>query len=53
MPTMKMEGDLVNMRHPQRMQVTYGLKNDLSQAYSLRAKMNNFNKTKRTVKTGL
>lgn len=51
-PTMKI-GDLVNMQLslPQRMQVTYGLKNDLSQAYSLRAKMNNFNKTKRIVKT--
>ena len=52
-PTMKMEGDLVNMQLslPRRMQVTYGLKNDLSKAYSLREKMNNFNKTKRIVKT--
>lgn len=52
-PTMKMKGDLVNMQLslPQRMQVTYGLENDLSQAYSLRANINNFNNTKRTVKT--
>lgn len=35
------------------MQVTYGLENDLAQAYSLRANINNFNNTKGTVKTDL